>query len=171
MEYKTYIGSVSLIQEICTQSATNYPPHQAVKPSGERARIDAQIASACHGFLRRTTPLTQRQSMAFPHECDCNRGCPSSKPKAASNCKSFQPSLTSALFANPMQCPWHRSTVAARSHHIAADCILGATLQGKPAGLSRFLGVPLCIPSRRGLEYRPVIASPISRPFHDCLFL
>ena len=41
-----------------------------------QARIDAPIALACHGFLRRTTPLD-----GVPHKCNC----PSSRPAGASN--------------------------------------------------------------------------------------
>jgi hypothetical protein len=69
-----------------------------------QARIDAPIASACHGFLRRTTPLTQRRSMAFPQLQLWLPLVQTGRSVQRADGKSFQPSPTSALFAIALQC-------------------------------------------------------------------
>jgi bacterioferritin-associated ferredoxin len=88
MEYKTYIGSLSLIQEICTQSATNYPPRQAIK----NLRVDAS-PDRCPKLLRPAMGFAPHHAAhappidGVPIQMRLQLWLPSSRPAGASNCR------------------------------------------------------------------------------------
>lgn len=173
MEYKTYIGSVSLIQEICTQSATNYPPRRTIKPSGEREPGSMRkLLRPVTGFLRRTTPLTQRQIDGVPARMRLQLWVaprPDRKEHPTADGKSFQPSLTSALFANPMRGIVPRSLQGAPHHRrLYPWCNIPRKTSGTqslPGGYP-FASRPGVVLNIDWLSHHR-----ISRPFHDCLFL